>query len=140
MKFWDSSALVGLLIAEENTAALRQIRDGDPDHTVWCLTSVEIASAVARRVREGLGAARESSFRSEWKGLSDYWREISAIDHVRSRALRLLNTHALREGDALQLGAALVACEDRPEDLPFVCLDDRLRDAARREGFPVLPE
>ncbi len=139
MKFWDSSALVGLLIAEETTEALRQVRDEDPDQTVWCLTSVEIASALARRVREGLGAARESSFRSEWKGISEYWREISAIDPVRSRSLRLLNTHPLRAGDSLQLGAALVACEDRPEHLPFVCLDDRLRDAARREGFPVLP-
>jgi len=139
MKFWDSSALVGLLIAEEPTGALRQIRDGDPDQTVWCLTPVEIASALARRVREGLDAGRESSFRGGWKGISEYWREIAAIDPVRSRALRLLNTHTLRAGDALQLGAALVACEDRPEHLPFVCLDDRLRDAARREGFPVLP-
>ncbi len=139
MRFWDSSALVGLLIEDETTAALRRILDGDSDQTVWCLASVEIASALARRMREGLGAARESSFRNEWKGLSEYWREISAIDHVKSRALRLLNTHALRAGDALQLGAALVACDDRPENLSFVCLDDRLRDAARREGFPVLP-
>ena len=139
MRFWDSSALVGLLIEEELTAALRQVRDTDPDQTVWCLASVEIASALARRMREGLDAARESSFRNEWKGLSEYWREISAIDHVKSRAQRLLNTHALRAGDALQLGAALVACDDRPENLSFVCLDERLRDAARREGFPVLP-
>ena len=139
MRFWDSSALVGLLIEDETTAALRRILDGDSDQTVWCLASVEIASALARRMREGLDAARESSFRNEWKGLSEYWREISAIDHVKSRALRLLNTHELRAGDALQLGAALVACDDRPENLSFVCLDDRLRDAARREGFPVLP-
>ena len=53
--------------------------------------------------------------------------------------MRLLNTHVLRAGDALQLGAALVACEDRPEALPFVCLDDRLRDAARGKDFRSSP-
>ncbi len=41
--------------------------------------------------------------------------------------------------DALQLAAALSVCAEHPEQLPFVCLDDRLREAARREGFPVLP-
>ncbi len=139
MKYWDASALVGLFVNEAPTAALRRLLDEDTDQSVWCLASVEIASALARRMREGLGDARESLFRSEWRGLSEYWREIAAIEPVKARALRLLNTHALRAADALQLGAALVACDDRPDNLPFVCLDDRLRDAARREGFSVLP-
>lgn len=139
MNYWDSSALVGLLVEEPSTSTLRDLLDSDPDQTVWCLASVEIASALARRLREGLGGARETSFRSGWRGLSEYWREIAAIDQVKARSLRLLNTHALRSGDALQLAAALVASDDRPENLPFVCLDDRLRDAARREGFPILP-
>jgi hypothetical protein len=125
---------------EGSTDALRQILDQDPDQTVWCLSPVEIGSALARRSREGLAASQEATFRAQWKEISDYWREIAALERARERALRLLNTHALRAGDALQLGSALVACEDRPETLPFVCVDDRLREAARREGFPVLPE
>jgi hypothetical protein len=40
----------------------------------------------------------------------------------------------------MQLGAALVAVADRPAGHAFVCTDGRLRDAARREGFSVLPE
>jgi len=71
--------------------------------------------------------------------LAGRWRPVTAIEPVRARALRLVRTHALGAADALQLAAALVACGERPEALPFVCLDDRLRDAARREGFPVLP-
>jgi hypothetical protein len=71
--------------------------------------------------------------------LSDRWEEVGAVELVRSRALRLLGTHPIRAGDALQLAAALIACEERPESIPFVCVDDRLRDAARREGFSVLP-
>ena len=139
MRFWDSSALVGLLAEEQSTATLRRMLASDPDQTVWCLSAVEIGSALARRVREGVGASDEERFRTDWKELMDHWREVASLEHVRARALRLLNTHPLRAGDSLQRAAALVACEERPDTLPFVCLDDRLRDAARREGFPVLP-
>ncbi len=59
---------------------------------------------------------------------------------IRSRADRLMGIHPLRAADAFQLAALLAASEERPPDLPFVTLDDRLADAARKEGFPVLPE
>lgn len=36
--------------------------------------------------------------------------------------------------------ALWAASEERPAELPFVTLDDRVADAARKEGFPVLPE
>jgi hypothetical protein len=39
----------------------------------------------------------------------------------------------------VQLAAALLACEDDPGRLPIVTLDDRLAEAATREGFTVLP-
>lgn len=44
-----------------------------------------------------------------------------------------------RAADALQLAAALIACDEQPSLPPFVALDHRLADAARREGFRVLP-
>ena len=46
---------------------------------------------------------------------------------------------SVRPEDALQLAAALVACEEHPEQADFVSLDDRLRKAARSEGFRVFP-
>lgn len=139
MKYWDSSAIASLLIEESFTAGLRALRDQDPEQTVWCLTPVEIASALTRRVREGLPADQENSIRAACQVLSERWQEICSLELVRSRALRLLNSHPLRAADALQLAAALLACDERPEALTFVCVDDRLRSAARREGFPVLP-
>jgi uncharacterized protein len=45
--------------------------------------------------------------------------------------------HSLRAADALQLAAAIIASEARPASLQIVSLDDRLIDAARREGFTV---
>jgi hypothetical protein len=58
---------------------------------------------------------------------------------VDRRARRLLAVHPLRAADALHLAAALIACDERSDVLPFVTLDDRLAEAARREGFDVVP-
>jgi predicted nucleic acid-binding protein len=44
----------------------------------------------------------------------------------------------LRTADA-QLAAAIVASEGQPRTLRFVTLDERLAQAARREGFEVIP-
>ncbi len=139
MKFWEASAIVSLVMDEPRTRGLRAMREADPEQTVWCLTEVEIASALARREREGLAADAAEAARRDIARLVGRWRAVTAFESVRTRAIRLVRTHPLRAADALQLAAALVSCEDRPDALPFVCLDDRLRDAARREGFPVLP-
>jgi hypothetical protein len=103
------------------------------------LTEVEVASAIARRVREGIEVEDERTARLQLSFLMTRWAEITSLESVRARALRLLSTHALRAADAIQLAAALVFSEERTESLPFVCLDDRLADAARKERFPVLP-
>jgi hypothetical protein len=70
------------------------------------------------------------------------WRQIHPIDLVGAvslRAKRLLARHTLRAADALQLAAALLAADDDPQRLEFVTLDERLAEAARLEGFRVLP-
>lgn len=46
----------------------------------------------------------------------------------------------LRAADALQLAAALAAAENNPSALSIVTLDDRLAEAAEREGFPLMRE
>lgn len=139
MKYWDTSAILPLLIEEKQTGAIEPVYREDPAQTVWCLTDVEIGAALSRRSREGLAQDRAERIRADWKHLAALWRPIASVDPVRARAIRLVQTHPLRAGDSLQLAAALVACGERPEALPFVCLHDRLRDAARREGFTVLP-
>jgi hypothetical protein len=59
------------------------------------------------------------------------------VEAVRRTARRLLRVHDLRADDALQLAAAVVAAEGDPSSLEIVSLDDRLTEAARREGFIV---
>lgn len=65
--------------------------------------------------------------------------EITPSEEVRSLATELLRRHSLRAADAPQLGAASLYRHRSGQLLSFVCLDDRLRDAARIEGFTVLP-
>ncbi len=135
MRYWDASALVPLVVDELRSEPLRRLaRDGDI--VTWCLSAVEITSAVERRSREGMLAANERRLAIEnLAELAEVWTEITAVALVRERACRLLGVHSLRAADALQLAAALVAVGDRPARHSFLCADGRLRDAAAREGF-----
>lgn len=139
MRFWDSSAVVPLLIDQRATAAVQSEYERDPEILVWWATAVETHSALARIEREGL--IERSSLTESLRRLDGFiqsWREVDATARVRQAAIRLLRVHPLRAADALQLGAAVVAGEDHPETLPFVTLDDRLSEAAEREGFSVV--
>ena len=139
MKFWDSSAILPLLLDERTSASVAAVYENDERQIVWCLTEVEAVSALARRERQGGKPVDVERARTTLKILSERWEEVTSVESVRTRAIRLLGTHGLRAADALQLAAALVFCDERTESLPFVCLDDRLAEAARKEMFPVLP-
>ena len=67
------------------------------------------------------------------------WTEVEPSEAVREQAARVLRLHPLRAADSLQLAAAMVWCQGDPSRREFVCLDQRLRDAGRREGFIILP-
>ena len=139
MRHWDASALVPLCIEEATSATLRPLASHGTIVT-WCLSGVEITSAIERRAREGqVSAEGRTQALAMLALLTAAWSEIHAVSSVRDRALRLLASHKLRAADALQLAAALVGVSDRPAAHEFVCLDERLRDAAGREGFKVLP-
>jgi predicted nucleic acid-binding protein len=138
VKFWDSSALVPLLVEEEVTVSLRALYLGEPGTIVWWGTSVECASAISRLEREGQLTLRSTTDAFErLDALARSWNRIEPVDAVLETARRLLRVHPLRAADSLQLAAAFLASEGRPSTLDFVCLDDRLLTAAQREGFPV---
>ncbi|MBM3853603.1 MAG: type II toxin-antitoxin system VapC family toxin [Verrucomicrobia bacterium] len=52
MTFWDSSAVVPLLVSEPATARRESQSRADPSIVVWWGTPVECASALQRLVRE----------------------------------------------------------------------------------------
>jgi predicted nucleic acid-binding protein len=139
VRFWDSSAIVPLVVREPSSAAVRRVAREDSQLVVWRLTGAEVVSALWRRRRTGeldeaAGVAAEEGLTL----IERAWTCVDDLAHADRRARRLLALHDLRAADALQLAAALIACDEQPSVLPFVTLDHRLADAARREGFRVL--
>jgi hypothetical protein len=139
VKFWDASAIVPLLISEATTQRLRSLAKRDPGMFVWWGSEVECVSAVARLGRSALLDAKGIglAFRS-LRQLAERWDEIEPSEVIRETAMRFLRVHPLRAADALQLGAAFIAAERRPSSLQFVTVDERLADAAQKEGFSVV--
>jgi len=139
LKFWDASAVIPLLLAEPQRAALLGELERDPVMLVWWGTPVECVSGIARREREGaLGAEQARAAIERLRSLSLSWQEVLPTDAVRATAQRLLRVHALRAADSLQLAAAVLVAERDPATLPLVSLDERLCDAAAREGFQIV--
>jgi predicted nucleic acid-binding protein len=139
VRFWDASAIVPLLVIEATTQRLRALARQDPGMLVWWGSEVECASAVARLERSavldmnGMGLAF-----SGLRQLADHWDEIEPSEVIRESAMRFLRVYPLRAADALQLAAAFIAAERRPSSLQFVTLDERLAEAAQKEGFSLV--
>ncbi len=139
MRFWDSSAVVPLLVEEPASASCRGLLRADPKMVVWVLTRTECVSAIRRQVREGdLDEKGAAAAEKRLERLARRWCEVDAVLPARESAERLLRVHSLRAADAVQLAAALLAVSHRPKGRQLVVADDGLSMAAEREGFDVI--
>jgi hypothetical protein len=141
MKFWDSSAIVPLVCREKATGSMIRLYAQDMDLLVWAFTRTEVFSALCKHMRDGsLSLKGFEEAKTKLDRLASDWTENIDYEGVRERAERLLGIHELSAADALQLAAALVSVEERTRGFRFVTLDDRLAEAAAKEGFSVIPE
>lgn len=139
MRFWDSSALLPLVIEEAKSAEMNRLFAADGEIAFWWGTPTECWSALARREREARWpSATTDEALSNLQKLMARAHEVLPSRAVRACSRRLLFTHSLRAADALQLAAAVVLGATEVAELDFVTLDDALAQAARREGFRVL--
>jgi hypothetical protein len=137
MRYFDASALVKRYVRERGTAKVRRLLTSDVPVTSR-LSAVEIASALARRAREGAfsDAARDRAVAAVDADLASILVvELTAV--IVARAQALLRRHELRAGDAIQLASCLYIQEALGEETSFVAFDDRLANAARLEGLAV---
>ncbi len=140
MKFWDSSAVIPLLVQEADSARLQKLLAADRQMYVWWGTELECVSAIARREREGLEPQSVQQAIARLGRFCEDWTEVSPSTGVRDTAKRLVRVHPLRAADSMQLAAASVLAREGGFVIEIVTLDDRLRLAASREGFAVTPE
>jgi predicted nucleic acid-binding protein len=132
--------VIPLCVEDPSTPLIRKLAQEDGAIAAWWGTVVECHSAFSRLRRQGdLEASDVDRAGHLLDRLAEEWTEIVPGREVRDQAVRLLRLHPLRAADALQLAAALVWADRRPFGRHFICLDVRLRDAARDEGFTALP-
>jgi uncharacterized protein len=141
VRFWDTSALVPLVIDEPATPAMRKLISRDHDAVVWMFTSVELLSTLGRLGRTTNELADVlPTVRFDVMELFKRCATVTHVEGVRRRAERLVSVHPLTAADAIQLAAALIASDDRPDTLDFVTLDQPLARSAQLEGFRVITE
>lgn len=139
MRYWDSSAIVPLIVAQSYTGQSQGLYSEDAELIVWWGTEIECLSAIVRLERSGdLAVEQVSVSIDRLKYLKEAWNEVQPTVKVKEVTRRLLRVHSLSTADALQLAGAIVVSEFSPSKLPFVCFDKRLSLAASREGFDVI--
>jgi predicted nucleic acid-binding protein len=138
VRYWDSSALVPLLVVEEASQRVVRLLADDAAIATWWGTTLECTSAIARRERDGSMERAESARATRrLDALEAGLVEVPPTTRLREVARRLLRVHDLGAADALQVAAAMELAGTHETALAFVTLDVRLALAAEREGFVV---
>ena len=105
MRFWDTSALIRVVLDEEETSRALMLMGEDLNVVISFVTLVEITSALARR------HATDDQRREAMELLASLeyvWTVIDDYDNIIRLARRLALSHTLRSGDAFQLAAAVL--------------------------------
>lgn len=140
MRFWDTSALVPLMVRESASEAALALHRSDVDIVVAWTAAVECTSACVRRHRErAISDDDLVALLARLRDLSLQWHVAEPTTELRTMAQRLVARHGLRAGDAIQLASAAAAAGGAEGSIDFVCFDRRLTLAATAEGLNVLP-
>ncbi len=140
MIYWDSSALVASLVLEDATQkiseALEEL-DEERSYTTM-ITPLEVESAIQRKLKERSLTPKQAN---EARKLTMDFRKnvfLMATDHnVLDMGLHLQKIYGLRPADAIQLASARIGT-DNPANVFFLCLDEKLNEAAKSEGFQTI--
>lgn len=144
MIFLDSSALVKLYVDEPGSDHVEQLLlDAGPGAAVISrLAVVEVAAALTRRSRKGDLSLDDLSavmgrIRSDAK---TRFRVVELGGATMSRAIIVVEQHALRAADAIQLACALLAFGQARQQVghALVSSDAELNNAAARESILVV--
>jgi len=143
--FFDSSALVKRYVHEHGSVWVRETTASPRGHLIHIslLTVAEIASALARRQREGSlsTSERDRLFGAFLVDCARSYLLLRVEEDVIQHAVSLVNRYPLRTADAIQLSTALLLVQtlrDAHFDPVVVAsADDRILQAASLEGLSV---
>jgi len=140
--YLDTSALVKLYVQEAGTERMLRLANPSGGHTlaILGLTRIEFRAAVRKRERAG-DVARDTADQliTSMEGhLASIYLVQPLTDLVVEEAAALLDRHALRAYDAVQLAGCALLRARMGEQATFVCSDRKLAKAAQDEGMAVL--
>ena len=137
--FWDTSAIAPLCCQQVQSQQARHYSRHYAPMIVWWGTMIESWSTFNRLLRQRhLSTSEYNQAMQTLDKLKLTWGEINPTDEVRQLTERLLHTHNLTAGDAMQLASALVWCDEKPKGRHFICADEKLTLASEAEGFTVI--
>lgn len=137
--YWDTSALLALILDEPQSEALRRLalKGGAlPGYTSY-FSFIEMESAYSRRLSDGsLKSSRLPELRLKAQKLESslglIWADVESLREARYLVLE----QGLRPGDALQLASARLLLGGG--GTTFVCLDEKLNQAAQAAGLSTV--
>lgn len=132
--YFDTSALVKLLIDEPGTAAVQRLWEEAERRVACALTVVEARAALAAARRaDRLTVSQAARAKTELLALIDDLALVVVGDRLIDDAGALAESEALRGYDAVHLAAALLSTAE-----VFASADRELADAAARHGLHVV--
>jgi predicted nucleic acid-binding protein len=140
--FLDAAAFLKLFVQEAGTDSIIRLMEATEDNRklISAGTPLDVYAALKRRERAGAISAEDGeSARGILRQEAARMVQQPLNPAVLEAARQLLDRHELRSGDALQLGAAVVAREMfQGMEIVFVSPDARLLHAAKEERFRTL--
>jgi predicted nucleic acid-binding protein len=137
----DTSALAKRYISERGSTWIVNQVDSSSSNVVVIsnLTTVELFSAFARRVREGtLQANAVATLRNNLLiHVEEEYLVVGVQEQIFVSARNLVTSYPLRTLDAIQLACALHATMLLNEPMTVISADPNLLMAANAEGFPT---
>lgn len=137
LAYFDSSALVKLVVEEDGSRDVAALWDGADAVVTSRVAHPEVRSALAAARRDGrLDETDHEVAERDWRDFHAALRMVEVSERVEDAAGRLAESHALSGFDAIHLASAITLV-----DAPLVVAtwDRRLLRAARTIGLVTLP-
>ena len=137
--FFDSSALIKRYLVEVGSPWIRSLLLPKARNTIVIaeIAPIEVASSLARRVREHHLTQRDALFiqRNFLTHIKRQYQVISLSGNVAKLSRALLFRSSLRTLDAIQLASAIQFSQTIKLPVTFISADQKLLAAAQAEGF-----
>lgn len=138
MIYWDTSALIPLLLRSEEASLIVPLLAESKIHCTSHFTQFEVQGVLRRlTLQKALSGPDLDQAQAQWADLRIQINFHSLDEQVTLNGLRTQRLYGLKPYDSVQLGTA-IALQAEERAITFATLDRQLSRIAKQEGFLVL--